>query len=343
MTRDAYLKSIYSYPEQFRQAWEESQKINFPDDFSEVGDAVVSGMGASIFGGLALQSVFAKDSLMLPLTLLSEYNLPEYADERTLLLTTSYSGNTEETLSVYEQGVNKGCRVVSIASGGKLKELSDKNGTPIYNFKPKYNPSGAPRTAVGYTIGATLGIFSKLKLLDFTEEEAKQVYVYMKNFVNVIQKDQKMPPQVSQKLLGRIPIFVSGEHLTAGTHIWRNFMNETSKHVGFTYDIPNMNHHFLDGLSFPPQIKDDFIFVYVMSKHYSADIRHRMEITRELTKRAGMLDISITLGGHSRFSELFELIIIGSIISFNIAAYHKVNPSTNEMVDYLKTALKKRR
>lgn len=290
-----------------------------------------------------MQSVFSTDKLLLPLTLISDYNLPEYADEKTLLITTSYSGNTEEILSTFKQGSEKGCKIVSITSGGKLKAQAEKKDFPVYAFNPKNNPSGAPRTAVGYTIGATLAVFSKLGLLNFSNQEAKETYQYMKNFVKVIQKDQRMPSQLSQKILGRIPIFVSAEHLTAGTHIWRNFLNETSKHVGFTYEIPNMNHHFLDGLLHPRQLKDDFIFVYVMSKHYSADIRSRFEITRELTKKAGMLDVSITLGGNGRLNELLELITIGSVISYNIAGFHKADPTTNEMVDYLKSQLAKRR
>jgi glucose/mannose-6-phosphate isomerase len=343
MSKDSYLKSIYSYPEQFKQAWDESTRLNIPEDYSEVGDAIISGMGASIFGGLALQSVFSKDKLHLPLSLLSDYNLPEYADEKTLLVTTSYSGNTEETLSTFEQGADKGCKMISITSGGKLRIEADKLKIPNYIFNPKNNPSGAPRTAVGYTIGATLGVFSKLGFLDFSNDDAKQTYNYMRNFVNVIQRDEKMPAQVAQKILGRIPIFVSAEHLTAGTHIWRNFLNETSKHVGFTYEIPNMNHHFLDGLFFPRQLKDDFIFIFVMSKHYSEDIKKRFEITREITKKAGMLDVAITLGGHGKLNELLELIVIGSLISFNISSYHKADPSTNEMVDYLKASLAKRK
>ncbi len=343
MSKDSYLKSIYSYPEQFKQAWEESTRLNIPEEYSDVGDAIVSGMGASIFGGLSVKSVFSEDKLHLPLSLLSDYNLPEYADEKTLLITTSYSGNTEETISAYEQGIDKGCRIISITSGGKLKAESEKNGLPVYAFSPKNNPSGAPRTAVGYTIGATLGIFSKLGFLDFSNNDAKDAYNYMRNFTAAIQKDEKMPNQVAQKILGRIPIFISAEHLTAGAHIWRNFLNETSKHVGFTYEIPNMNHHFLDGLFFPRQLKDDFIFIFVNSKHYSEDIKKRFEITRELTKKAGMLDVSITLGGRGKLNELLELIVIGSLISFNVAGYHKADPSTNEMVDYLKSALAKRK
>ncbi len=343
MPKDTYLKSIYSYPDQFKQAWEESRKLEIPEEYSQISDAIISGMGASIFGGLALKSIFANEKLLIPINLVSDYNLPDYADEKTLLVATSYSGNTEETLSTFNQGLSKGCKVISITSGGKLQNVSEKNKVPAYIFKPKYNPSGVPRTGMGYTLGATLGIFSKLGFLDFNQQNAKETYLYMKNFINVIQKDEKMPSQVSQKIMGRIPIFVSAEHLTTGAHIWRNFLNETSKHVGFTYEIPNMNHHFLDGLSFPHQLKDDFIFVYVMSRHYSKEIQDRFEITRKITKKAGILDVSITLGGHGKFNELLELIIIGSVVSFNIAGFHKADPSTNEMVDFLKSELNKRR
>lgn len=340
MPKDAYLKSIYSYPDQFKQAWTEIRKLDFGEEYSEVGDAIISGMGASIFGGLVMKSAFAEDKLHLPVTTISNYNLPEYADEKTLLVTTSYSGNTEETLSAFDQGQDKGCPTVSITTGGKLEARSIKENSPVYAFKPKNNPSGAPRTAVGYTIGATLGLFSKLGMLDFSENDAKATYTYLKNFINAIQKDDRMTSQVAQKAMTRFPVFISAEHLTSGAHIWRNFLNETSKHIGFTYEIPDMNHHFLDGLSFPAQIKDNFIFIYLVSGHYSPQIKKRFDITREITKKAGILDVSITLGGKGKLNEILELIIIGSIISYNLSKYHQVDPSTNEMVDFLKSKLK---
>lgn len=343
MPKDSYLNSIYSYADQFKQAWDEVKHLEFYEDHKAASDAIVGGMGASIFGGLVLKSVFENDKLLIPVNLVSDYHLPEYADEKTLLIPTSYSGNTEETLNIFDEGWDKGCPMVTITSGGKLQTKSENKELPSYVFDTKNNPSKAPRTGFGYNLGATLGIFSKLGLLDFKNKDAEDSYKYLKGFTKLIQKDEKMPTQIAQKIVGRIPVFITAEHLTSGAHIWRNFLNETSKHVGFTYEIPNMNHHFLDGLLHPRNLKDNFIFIYVFSKHYSKRVQDRFEITRQITKKAGMLDVSITLGGKGKLNELLELITIGSVISYNIAKFHGADPSTNEMVDLLKKELSKRK
>lgn len=343
MPQDTYLKSIYSYPAQFKQAWDESTSIQIPSEYNEINDVIISGMGGSIFGGLAVKSVFANESdgLLAPVSLVTGYDLPEYADEKTLVIATSYSGNTEETLSVFEQAVEKGCKVIVITTGGMLEKKANEYDLPAYIFDPKFNYAEAPRTGLGYVIGATFGVLSKLDLLVFSDSESKKTFRYMSNFINMMKDEDRLPVQVAQKILGRIPIFVSAEHLSAGAHIWRNFLNETSKHIGFVSEIPDMNHHFLDGVLFPKQTKDNFLFVYINSNHYHARINKRFKISREITKKAGLLDISVTLGGNGKLNELFELIIIGSLVSFNLSRIHGANPATNEMVDYLKTSLDK--
>jgi len=126
----------------------------------------------------------------------------------------------------------------------------------------------------------------------------------------------------------------------AGTHVWRNFLNETSKNIAFSYNVPAMNHHFLDGLKYPDSARQNLIFVYVLSKLHSEKNKVRLRVSRDVNKQYGYKDVGIDLNGGTPLKEVFELIILGSLVSYKLAEIHKEDPATNEMVDYLKSELR---
>jgi len=334
-----YLSSINSYGKQFKEAWTKSKQVEFPFEYGGISDVIVAGMGGSAFPGFIIKSVFCDDKFLVPLDVVNRYELPGYADERTLVIATSYSGNTEETLSIVKQAKERGCKVVVIAAGGKLASLMQSENFPGYVFDLKNNPSHAPRTSVGYLLGATMGILANLKLLNFSDKEALETSNYIESFIKFLNKDNKLAAQISQKLLGSAPIFIASEHLVAGAHIWRNFFNETAKNVAFMYEIPEMNHHFLDSLIYPKEFSEHSAFVFIRSDFYGEQIKKRFDISRHIVKKAGYKDMAITLSASTKFNQVWELIIIGSLVSYQLAKIHGVNPSSNEFVDYLKANL----
>ncbi len=334
-----YLDSIHQYGKQFKEAWTKTHGLKLPFEYSNISDVIIAGMGGSAFGGWVLKSVFGEDKMLVPLEVVNRYQLPGYADEKTLVIATSYSGNTEETLSVLKQAKERGCKIFIISGGGKLGNILMSEKYPGYVFEPKFNPSKAPRTSIGYVLGATLGILSNLKLLDYSDKEADETSTYIESFLKFLSKDNRLIVKIAQKLYGYAPIFVASEHLTSAAYIWRNFFNETAKNMAFFYEIPEMNHHFLDSLLHPTGIKDKVSFVFVKSDFYNARIQKRLEISREVVKKSGYMDISISLSAVTRLNQVWELIIIGSYVSYHLAKIHGVNPATNEMVDYLKSSL----
>lgn len=334
-----YLDSIHNFPKQFKEAWSRAYALEFPFEYSNISDVVIAGMGGSAFGGWVSKAVFAEDKMLVPLEVVNRYELPGYADEKTLVVATSYSGNTEETLAIIKQARERGCKIVIISTGGKLGNVLLSEKYPGYVFDPKFNPSGSPRTGIGYVIGATLGLLSNLKLLDYSQKEFTSTLSFIESFSKYIAKDSQLVEKMAQKLHGFAPIFVSAEHLTAATYIWRNFFNETSKNIAFTYEIPEMNHHFLDSLIFPEGAKESLAFVFIKSDFYNVRNRRRLEISREVVKKFGFTDISISLSSESKINQAWELIIIGAYVSFHMAKIHSVNPGSNDYVDFLKANL----
>ncbi len=336
---EEYLKSIKAYPQQFETAWREVHKLKIPEDVNPIRDVILAGMGGSNFGGRVVKSVFANDDMVVPLEILNNYDIPAYADEETLVILSSFSGNTEEVLSVFKQAQARGCKIFVITGGGKLRDLVNSNTLNGYVYDPKYNYSKAPRNGIGYALGGVVAILSVLGLVEYKEKDFESTLNYLKSFIKTLDNEDKMTIAIAQKLFDKVPVFITADHLVSSAWIWRNFMNETAKHKGFQMQIPELNHHFLDGLMYPKSVDKDFLFVYVKSKFYNERNSLRVDITRELIRKYGFNDLSISLGAKSKFDEAWELIIIGCMVSYHLAKMHGANPSSNEYVDLLKQRL----
>ena len=335
-----YLKSIRSYHHQMQATWDGVMDLELPLEFTEIREVVIAGMGGSNFGARIIKSVFNTDELLVPLEILPNYILPAYCDEQTLVILSSYSVNTEEVLNVLKQSTSRGCKLFIITGGGRLMHVVQNKKALGYVFDTKFNYSNAPRTGIGYTLTAPLALLSKLKLLDFTHKEFNASTSYIKKFTDILADEDLFVQKIADKLYNKIPVFISSDHLNASAWIWRNFLNETAKQNAFHMEIPELNHHFLDGLKFPLEDKNRFIFVFINSNNYFNRNQQRFEITRQVIKKQGFTDISISLGAQEKFQEALELIIIGCMTSYYVAKLHKVDPSTNEMVDFLKSSLK---
>ncbi len=335
---DLYLEAIKSYSKQFKQTFFEVTQKGIPN-YENISDIVIAGMGGSIFGGKFVDRVFGTDKLLIPLKVLSNYELPAYADENTLVIVTSFSGNTEEALSVYYEAQRIGCSLFVITGGGTLAKEVKSGRVAGYIFEKRHGSEHTPRTGIGYQIGAILGLLSDLDLLLFSEKEALDLVDYIQSFTDATLKNTRTTNNISQKLIQKIPVFISADHLYTGAYIWRNFMNETAKHVGFSIEIPDLNHHLLDGLLFPKNLQNNLIFILLQSDLYHPRIQKRFKITRDILNKQKYLNISLTMSGKSREKDVWETIVLGSMISYNLARIYGVNPSTNEMVDYLKQQL----
>ncbi len=155
--------------QQLRASWEEVAKIDVHGDYSGIVNIIFCGMGASIYGALVLKALEGRD--MPPLELISDYHLPNYVSENTLVVLTSYSGTTEEVLSCAEEAVEKKAKILILTKGGPLAEFANSHKITAYVFDGKYNPAGVPRLGNGYTIMGIIGLFNKVKIIDIEERE----------------------------------------------------------------------------------------------------------------------------------------------------------------------------
>lgn len=336
------LASIRLLPDQMEQTWEEIKKSNIPKECSLAQNVVICGMGGSALGGRIIDSLLT-DRVKLPIEIFTQYDIPNYVNKKSLVIVSSYSGNTEETLSVAKQTLKKGAKMFGITTGGKLENLLKKEKQSSYIFEPKANPSGQPRMALGYSIAATLAILSRCGFIHLTENEFYELIACMRAFVKEYDSDipthRNLAKTFAEKLHRKAIVLIAGEHLVGTAHAFKNQINENAKTFSTIFDLPELNHHLLEGLRFPVKTRGLFHFLIFDSQFYKKRVRKRVKLTADVIEKNGHEHSLYTPRSDTKLSQIFEVLTFGSFISFYLALLYNVDPSKIPWVDYFKKSL----
>lgn len=319
---------------QCQAAWEEVHKLTLPQNIGEIKNIVCCGMGASIYGGLVLKSLLGRNA-QYPLEIVSDYHIPAYVNEHTLVILTSYSGTTEETLSCAHEAKAAGAKMLIITKGGPLADFAKTNNQIAYIFDPKLNPAGVPRLGNGYTIVGLLGILSRLGIIDLEEKEMSDSLIRLAEK----QKDIKARAMADfEKFETKIPVIIAAEHLMGNAQILRNQCNETSKTFSCFFMVPDLNHHLMEGLKFP--VNSPLQFILLQTENYAPKIQQRMTLTTDVIKQNNHEVFSFTTSGSTVYEDFFEVLVYGSYLTLFLGLAHDQNPAINPFVDYFKEKLK---
>lgn len=334
---DKVKESVRLLPQQFQSSWDAVQAIPLPQQYIEAEQIVVSGMGGSALGGRIIKSL-ATGQLPIPIDIVTDYDLPEYVDEKTLVIVSSYSGNTEETLSALEQALERKAMIFIITTGGKLQEKANTEGIAAYVFEPEYNPSGQPRMATGYMVGSVFSLLSSLRLLDFSDGEFSAAISQLSDFIEKFEKAGSVASDLAGSINNKIPVLVASGHLLGAIHVLKNQLNETAKSFSAMFDLPELNHHLMEGLV-NPEANKSLIFVLTKSKLYHERVQRRFEITTEVLEKNGISYVEYECQGETKFQQVLEILALGSFIQLFLAEKYNVDPVSVPWVDYFKQRL----
>ncbi len=336
--------SIEKLPDQIEQAWREASKIEFPENYKSVKNVVIDGMGGSALGPELITYVF-KDRLKVPVVVINSYDLPKFVDEETLVVISSYSGTTEEPLYAGDQALSAGYKIAGITVGGKLGEFLEKNNLPGYIFKEENNPSQQPRLGLGYSVGGILGMFESLGLLDIENQEMERVLFCTRELNSkLLPKNPtsgNFAKELATKLQGNSIAVMAGEFLSANAHIFANQFNETAKTYATYFLQSELNHHLLEGLSKPGNLRENLKIILLESDLYSDKIKKRTKITRDIIEKQKVETITVKLEGDTPLVQAFEAIVVSSWTTFYLGILNGFDPSDIPWVDYFKKQLAK--
>lgn len=292
---------------------------------------LICGMGGSAIGGdIVADCLYAHSEKLIRIIRFPE--LPNWATERSLVLVSSYSGNTAETLSVYDQAIERGCRVVSISSGGKLEEKSLKDGVPFIKVKSGLQP----RNAVGNTIGYLFNVIATVGGPDI-RDEVRDSIPSLKKYVSTLTPIDSKPRAIAGEIAGSLPVIYCSNSLSAIAGRWRAQFNENSKIIAFDGHIPDTNHGELTGIveSTDIGVKPIILIEDVSSKI----LRSTVGATTSVLKERGMKPIIIRIPGRTVFEREMRAMMLGDFISLHLAFFKDIDPSDVSSISMLKRAL----
>lgn len=325
------LGSIKELDKQCLDAWRQSSNLNF-NSITPVSMVTIAGMGGSLYSYYFVTSLFG-DKLKMPVNYSNSYHLPNYLTKSSLVLASTYSGSTEETLSCANEALQKGIKLTGITSGGKLKDLLEEEKLTSYIFNPIHNPSNQPRMGQGYMIFGTLGILKSLGVVDLSTEEVEKSVKILNH------TDIKKAKDIADKLFNKVPFIVSSDFLYGNIHALRNQFNENSKQLSDYHLIPEMNHHLMEGLSFPEEIKKNLTFLFINSRLFDEKIQKRIKLTEEVVAKNKIDTLEIYPQGETKLEQSLSLLQFGSYVTYYLALLNNVDPNKIPWVDYFKKNL----
>ncbi len=296
---------------------------------------IVSGLGGSAISG-DLMANFLKDELTLPFFVNRNYMLPQFADENTLLIISSYSGNTEETISVLEEGQKRNCKIVCVTTGGKVGETAEKRGIPAVSMKPGFQP----RYALGSSFFSLLKLLVKLEIIPAQDEVVKKIINLWQKKGEEYSAENNIAYNCAEQLIGFIPVIYSAADITsAAGYRFKCQLNENSKLHAFNHVIPELNHNEIIGWeSFNPN-QFNAKLINILDAAYHPQVKKRFEITTELAVKRGLEFMNIESEEDDFKVRLMDLIYLFDWITYYAAVLRGFNPSEIDNIHTLKERL----
>lgn len=322
------------------------QQFQYAYNFSwqppqQIDNVVVAGMGGS---GLAAKIFKNWPGLSVPYEVVQSYDLPRYVSNHTLLICTSYSGNTEEILTILGQALKDDLSpeqkpmIVVIAAGGKLSDIARDKGLPFIQI-----PSGfQPRMTTGYQMRALVELFEQTPLLKGASEELVTATEWLKEQTqswrpDVATKDNPAK-QIAQELIGKSIVVYGGPLLSPAAYKWKISFNENGKHIAWMNQYPEFNHNEFLGWTKQP-VDKPYAVIDLRSNLENPEVQKRFEISERLLSGLRPSPIVVQAQGSTLLEQLIWTVSLGDFVSLYLALLNNLNPTPVELIEKFKLAL----
>ncbi len=308
--------------------------------YRDAQNVVVLGMGGSAIGGDLVRTV-AEDQATVPILVSRDYRIPGFVGPNSLVVASSYSGNTEETLSATREALDLGAMVMAVTTGGSLGRMASDRGLPLLTFKY----AAQPRAAAGFSFGLLLGLLAKLGYIDETRlgmEEAIEVATENPTFLGPkAPADANLAKQLAQSIYGKLPVIYGAGILSEVARRWKGQFNENSKAWAYFEQLPELNHNAVVGYENPLDLAGRLFVILLSSRAYHPRVAARLRITGEILQQRGVAHQVVNARGQSAIAQMVDSIMIGDYTSYYLAVMYGADPTPVKSIDFLKGELAK--
>lgn len=323
---------------QFEQA-RFSVRVAEPEhDGREITRVVVVGMGGSVLAALLVKA-WLKSELAVPFEIVRTYTLPEYVDYNTLVIVSSYSGNTEEALSALADARTRAAQIAIVTAGGKLQDIA-RQGT-ISNVELPTDLQ--PRMAGIYHLRALVAILAHFGVVSYDRfaeiaDQADWLGQETLQWVSGVSTDKNYAKQLALLSVGKTPVFYGGDLTAPVAYKWKTVWNTNAKNIAFWDEYPEFNHNGFIGWTSHP-VEKPFAVFDLISRFEDPRILKRFEVSDRLLSGQRPKAITIDLKGDNVIAQLLWGTILADFTSIYVAILNGVDPMPVPIVEKLKKEL----
>ena len=319
-------------------AWQTAQACPVPGDWTEIDRVVIGGMGGSAIAG-DLVADLAANHPTVPISVVRDFRFPFALDERTLFIACSYSGSTEETLSLFDRAMKSHAKVLAICSGGTLADRASYEGVPRLTI----GIASEPRSAVGYNLMLLLGVLSRLGLVGVADEDVNRAVESLSRSTSKLREDVPVGDNPAKQLVLELQdklILIYGSGVfSAMARRWKTQFNENAKAWAFYESIPELLHNSVEAYC-SPFLGPDHIMGLLLQPDTNDDghLRHH-RVVSELLRRNN-IPHRVLLGENGpALNQLLEMLLLGDYVSYYLALLQGVDPAPNPSITVAKELL----
>jgi len=327
------------FPGQCREAIDIGEAFSTPAEFSRASKVLLCGLGGSAIAGDLVGRLTA-DRMAVPFHVSRQYELPAWAREDTLAVLSSYSGNTEETICAFQQALCKGTLVVCITSGGRLGQLAEEKGLPLIRIPP----GRPPRAATGFLIFPLLSLLEKAGLTSPLEEEKKEALSLLEEMSAQFSPHRPAAENEAKALAlwlkGKFPLIYGWGHLAPVAFRWQTQLNENSKALAHSGELPEMNHNEVVAWAHRSEMAERLAVILLRCEEEPPRLRARFELTKRIISDHAALR-ECWSRGRSRLACQLSLLYLGDFVSLYLAFLAHKDPAEINAINFLKGELAK--
>lgn len=330
--------AIDALPDQLEDAWALGARLPRleADGLRQI---VIAGMGGSAIGADLLAAYLAPQ-VRIPLIVWRGYDLPAYAHgEHTLVIASSHSGNTEETLSAYAAGQASGARMMALTTGGQLAEKAAADGALLWQFTHR----GQPRAAVGYSFGLLLAALSAAGICSDQGEEVARAAQAMRQQQTRIAAHSPVGENPAKRLAGQMmdrwPLILAGGILSPVARRWRGQVAELAKALAQFEELPEANHNMLAGVLAPEALIGRAAVIFLRADLDHPRILARVDATNQVLMLEGFYTDTIRARGETLLAQQWTSLHFGDYSAYYLAMGYAVDPTPVSAIESLKQTL----
>ncbi|HET8587281.1 MAG TPA: bifunctional phosphoglucose/phosphomannose isomerase [Candidatus Limnocylindria bacterium] len=331
------LGAVQQLPRQLVLARRVAEAVQLPDRYRDLDAVLVLAMGGSAIGAELVEAI-AGPRLRVPLVVHHGYGLPEWANQRTLVIAASHSGETVETLSGASEAQRRGLPLAVISTGGRLGELAGEHGLPYL----RYQMAGQPRSAVGFGVGLMHDLLARAGVLadpDAIGPAVEALDALLERNDPSMPTDDNAAKQLAWSLFGRMPVIYGAGPMTPVAHRWKTQLNENAKAWASYEPMPEANHNAIEGSLNPRELGDAPYVVQVRDPEEPAEIAARYRAVEELLGERATNRSIVWAEGPSRLARVLTAVAYGDLTSVYLAILYQTDPTPVTLLAMLKERL----